>query len=510
MNDKCLKTSVFVNDTVYCENLEQAVDIDFTLPDYCPDIAKIFKCQAMPRISSKGLNGKIITLDGTVLLTLLYCDKDGNLCSYEYQYPFSKNVEMPNEHGNVNLCCKVNTEYINCRAVTGRKVDIHGAVGIFIKAFKRKNTEIISDIDDNTIELNRGTTPATVPMGYSEKYILIEEELSIGQGQPNIRNIIRSEIKSCVRETKLINDKAVVKGEITVCVLYFPETGCNPQTVKTVIPFSQIVDVEGITDTCSCETKSEVAFFEVKPRVNSGGECKMFSLSAKLLLTCKATCSNDVPVVYDAFSRKFCSEISKSKVCFERVVSSISEVYHCKKSVQPDTPIESVLDLWCDINSLNAEFSDENMSINGMALVSIIATDENSNSFYGEKTVDFEYKYPININPEIAVCDPEIEILSCSYTLISPETIEVRMDLGVNATIYEKNEVSLISDFNIDENSAPEKKCRGAMIIYFPDNGEKVWDIAKNYGASVEEIIRINDLESDSVPEGKMILVPMI
>lgn len=510
MNDKCLKTSVFVNDTVYCETTEQAVDIDFTLPDYCPDISKIFKCQAVPRISSKGVSGKTVTLDGTVLLTLLYCDKDGNLCSHEYHYPFSKSIEMPNEFGNVNLCCKVNTEYINCRAVTGRKVDIHGAVGIFLKAFKRKNTEIISDIDDCTIELNRGIAPATIPMGYSEKYILIEEELSIGQGQPNVRNIIRCDVKSCVRETKVINDKAVVKGEMTVCVLYCAEGGGNPQTLKTVIPYSQIIDVDGITDTCSCETKSEVAFFEVKPRVNSSGECKMFSLTAKILLTCKATCSNDVPVIYDAFSRKFCTEISKNKVCFEKVVNNISEVYHCKKNVQPDTPIESVLDLWCNISSISSEFNEENMCINGTAIISMIVLDETANPFYCEKSVDFEYKYSLNVNPKIAVCEPEIEILSCSYTLISPENIEVRMDLGVNAVIYEKNEVNLISDFTVDESIAAEKKSRGAMIIYFPDCGEKVWDIAKNYGASVEEIIRINDLDGDTVPEGKMILVPMI
>ena len=510
MNDKCLKTSVFVNDTVFCENTEQAVDIDFTLPDYCPDISKIFKCQAMPRISSKGITGKTATVDGTVLLTLLYADKDGNLCSYEYQYPFSKNIEMSKEYSGVNLICKASTEYINCRAVSGRKVDIHGAIAIYVKAFKRKSTEIISDIDDKTIELNRGIAPATVPMGYSEKYILIEEELSIGQGQPTVRNVLRSEVKSCVRETKVINDKAVAKGEITVCILYCPENGGNPQTVKTVIPFSQIVDVEGITETCSCETKSEVAYFEVKPRVNSGGETKMFTLTAKILLSCKATCLGEVPVIFDAFSRKFRSEISKNSVCFEKIIANVCETYHFKKSIELETPVESILDLWCNIGSVNTEFSEGNMVTNGTLIASVIASDESGNSFYCEKTVEFEYKFPVGGESKDAVCEPEIEILACGYTLISPENLELRVDFGVNAAVFEKNEVSLISDFSIDETVPSDRKCRGAMVIYFADGGEKVWDIARSYCASVEEIMRINELENDVVPEGKMILVPMI
>ncbi len=510
MNDKCLKTSVFINDTVYCETTEQAVDIDFTLPDYCPDISKIFKCQTIPRISSKGINGKTVTVDGTVLLTLLYTDKDGNLCSYEYQYPFSKNIEMPKEHSGVNICCKVHTEYINCRAVTGRKVDIHGAVGIYVKVFRRKSTEVVSDIDDPTIELNKGIAPATVPMGYAEKYILVEEELSISQGQPTIRNLIRSDVKACIKETKIINDKAVVKGEMTVCILYCPDGGGNPQTVKTVLPFSQIVDIDGVNDKCNCETKCEVAFFEVKPRVNSSGETKMFSVTAKILLTCTATCKNEVPVIYDAFSRKFSSEISKNKVCFEKIICNISETYHCKKSVELEMPIESVLDLWCNVNNIVAKFEDENMIISGILIASIIASSESNNSFYCEKTVEFEYKYPVNINIDLAQCEPEVEILSNGFTLTSPENLELRVDLGINAAIYEKNEVSLISDFSVDESTPAKRKSKGAMIIYFPDSGDRVWDIARNYGASVEEIMRINELESDEIPNGKMILVPMI
>ena len=510
MNDKCLKTSVFVNDTVYCETTEQAVDIDFTLPDYCPDISKIFKCQAVPRISSKGINGKTITIDGTVLLTLLYTDKDGNLCSYEYQYPFNKNIEMPEAQGSLNLCCKARTEYINCRAVTGRKVDIHGAVGIYLRVFKRKTTDIISDIDDCNIELHRSIAPATVPMGYTEKYLLVEEELSVGQGQCPIRNIVRSDVKSCVKETKVINDKAVVKGELSVCVLYCPEDGGNPQTVKTVIPFSQIVEIDGITDTCSCDTKSEVAFFEVKPRINSNGEAKTLSLTAKILLTCQATCSNEVPVVLDAFSRKFQAEMSRNRVCFEKIINNISETYHCKKSIELENAIDSVLDLWCNVGTVTTKFENDTMIVCGEVIASMIAVNDKNNTFYCEKSIEFEYKYPVSVVVEKAVCEPEIEILSCGYTLTSPENMELRIDLGVNAAVYERNEMSLISDFAVDETRPMARKTKGAMIIYFADANENVWDVAKNYNASVEEIMRINELEGEEIPEGKLILVPMI
>ena len=82
MEEKILKTDVFVNDTVFNESTEQPIDVDFTLPDFCPDISKIFKCRAVSRISSKSMNGKNITADGAVSITVLYCGADGQLCSY--------------------------------------------------------------------------------------------------------------------------------------------------------------------------------------------------------------------------------------------------------------------------------------------------------------------------------------------------------------------------------------------------------------------------------------------
>ena len=327
MEQKILKTSVYLNDTVFSDSVEAPIDVDFSLPDYCPDISKIFKCRALPRISSKGINGKTISIDGCVNINLLYSDRDGNLCSYEYQYPFSKSIEMAEENIGANLCCKSRIEYVNCRAVSGRKVDIHGAVGIYIKVFKRKNTEIISDFNDESIELRRGIAPATVPMGYAEKFLLIEEEIQIGQGQPPIKNLLRYDVNTCVRETKIIDNKAVVKGEMSISLLYCPEGGNRPQCVKTCLPFSQVIDVDGITDSCSCETKSELSYLEIKPRMSVTGENKCFSLTAKILLTCEAYCGNDIAIVLDAFSRKYHTDIIRNKLTFEKIITNISEKF---------------------------------------------------------------------------------------------------------------------------------------------------------------------------------------
>lgn len=509
MEEKILKTNVFLNDTLLNDSAEVPIDVDFTLPDYCPDISKIFKCRAVARIASKGMNGRTITVDGVVTITVFYCDTEGNLCSYEYQYPFSKSLDMNDECSAANLLVNSKCEYINCRAVTGRKIDIHGAVGIYIRVFRRKCNEIISDIDDVNIEQRRSIAAATVPMGYSEKYLLIEEDIQIGQGQPDVGRILRYDAKPCVKESKILNGKIVVKGDMSVWILYCPESGGNPQSVKSVIPFSQIIDMEGATDSCECETKCELAFLEIKPRTVEG-TVKCLNLSAKLWLSSEAYCENEVPVISDAFSRKYQTDMVCDKVCFESICEKINESFHCKKSIELNGPITSVCDIWCDMQSVSTKFEKDNMFIYGTVIACLITGEQNGGTGYFEKAIEFEYKYPLKCKGDNFKCNPEIDIISCGYTITSAESVELRIDLGINAAVYESKSTSLITDIKIEKDKPAIRPVKCAMTIYFTAENELVWDVAKHYGASVEEVMKINGLSDDILPPDKMLLIPIM
>ncbi len=509
MQQKCLKSDIYINENYFCDSVEQAIDVDFTLPDFCPDISKIFKCHAVPRILSKSINGNSITIDGNVIITILYCDKDNNFCSYEYVYPFSKVMECALDISGCNVSAKIKCDYINCRAVTGRKIDIHGAVGIFLKIFKRKCREVVCDIDDPQIEIKRVTAPATTPMGYAEKYLLIEEDLPVGNGQPSIQNVIKTNASVSVFETKIINDKAVIKGEMTVCILYCPENSYSPQTVKSKMPFSQIVDIEGVTDSCKCECKAEICAVDVKPKLTSNGEVRCFSINAKLLLSCEAYCKNDILVIEDVFSRKFEAEIMRNKVPFNCIIDTLQEGFNCKKSVELDFNINNVVDLWCSVQNCHTKFETDKMVIYGTLLADMIICDENNIPLYVEKTIDFEYKYPFKASRGIAHCEPMVEVTSCGFTIVSSNCIELLVELGINASIYEKQEISVVSNLNINEDKLIKRNDDTAMVIYYNIENESIWNIAQKFSASVEEIMSVNGIENSEDLKSGMLLIPL-
>ncbi len=507
MEHKNLKTSVFTKETIFNESAEQPIDIDFTLPDYYADISKILKCCAVSRVSSKSINGSSVAVEGCVTITVIYCGNDNCVSSYEYQYPFSKNFDVGISADGAAIYAKSKCEYINCRAVTGRKIDIHGAVGIYVTLTRRCHCDVISDFDDCDIELLRGSIPATQPLGVADKYLMIEEEIELGSGQPDIRCVIRYDAEASITDNKILAGKSVVSGELTLKILYAAEESSSPQTVRCQIPFSQLIEVDGMSDGCDCESKVSVAHLEVKPRASASGECRRLILTAKLLLTSECCCNNDVAVILDAYSRKYDAEISKNEVCFDKICENINQTFSCKKNIEfPQGALSSVSDMWCEVRTDNIKFSENVMRVLGAVCVCIIAQDCDSIPVFYEKTVDFEYSYPMDTDGEFK-CTPQITVSSANYTLTGDCNMELRIELNICASVYKCSNLPLITDIIVDSKHPVLRESCAAMTIYFASSGEKIWDIARRYFANVDEIKQINEIDEDILTSDKMLLI---
>lgn len=507
MDNKKLCANIITNETVFNHIAEQAVDIEFTLPDFLPDINRILKCKAISVISSKGINGSTINIDGCVSVTVIYLNDDNKIFSYEYQYPFNKNIDAKENFDNVILETRSVCEYINCRAVTKRKIDIHGAVEIFIKCIGKKSVEVLSDFDSADVEILRSEVPATTPMGHSEKYLLIEDDIEIGQGQPDILALIKYDAVPVLKECRLMGSKAVVKGEMQLSILYTCEKGIL-HTLKNSIPFSQILEIDGVTEECECDTKLILSFIEIKPDTKSNGETRNFKINAKVLITSDAYCENNVEIISDCFSKKNKSEVMKKTIQINKLKTCIKEEFSCKKNLEIENGnIASIIDLCSEVQSVKYSFSNNNLIVSGIINIGIIAVNDEYVPVYYEKNIDFEYKTYLEENTESLWCEPIIKIKSNNYTL-TVDGIELRLELIVNTCVYINETVPYVYDLKIDE-KAVDGKDLGAMVIYFASSGESLWEIAKKYSSGVEEIKKLNSINENTLSYDKPLLIPI-
>ena len=153
MNYPIKTDTAYVSRIIFDETSEQTVDADFGLPDYCPDIQKILKCRIEPHIDSKNIIADRIEIEGTAVVRIIYVDaiKMAVRCT-EQSFPYSISSNLKTTPDNAVIQTDLKVSYLNCRALSPRRLNIHGAFNVCIKVIDRCTVRAVNHIKGNDVQ----------------------------------------------------------------------------------------------------------------------------------------------------------------------------------------------------------------------------------------------------------------------------------------------------------------------------------------------------------------------
>ena len=208
-----MKGEIPVCETILDTSAEQPIDLDFSLPDYCPDIQKILKCQIYPTITEQTISDRL-DVEGEVLVKLLYLDsgKKAVRCC-EYASPFSTSIALkkaPENPSSVVTYLNTKVDYVNCRAVSPRKLDIHGAFSIQARAVSTVMQSIVSSIEEEDIQQKVSKVTLSRVSSMTQQSFTVNEVLELGQGKPEAEAIVRTDASALVEDVKVVADLSLI------------------------------------------------------------------------------------------------------------------------------------------------------------------------------------------------------------------------------------------------------------------------------------------------------------
>lgn len=510
MDIQLTQRSVLINDTIINESLEQSIDSEFTLPDYCPDVERILKCVVTPKITSLSVTGSSVTVQGTANVNVLYCSKDkGDLRGYEMPVSFSKNYDSKSDCDSSFVTATVDNNYINCRAVNERKLDVHGAVTIKLRAVKAKETDVIVNSESDDIQLRRVQMDAMEMAGCTQKQIVINDELELGQSNGSVMNIIKYSADAIFEDCKFITNKAVIKGSLIVNLLYFSDDK-RYERISIDLPINQIIDIEGVNEDSVCDIKMDVVSVELKPYTNADGECRSILATFKVNLNVCGFNQFNYNLITDAYSTKYEMDVTRMPMTLDRLVSNISAEHIIKATINlPEDSVLEIIDMWSTVRDINTALDDGEMTVTGKLIASIITMNNENECMYYEKEVPFEYKQRLNIDDNVTI-EINAIIKNCSFNILSSDSIEIRCEVVLMGKASERLKNMIITDMQPDLNHPKSNDDMPALVVYYAKAGDSVWDIAMNYNTSPEVISELNKLTSDVLSQNKMLLIPSV
>ena len=281
--DFCAETNEVSKRKTACrEALEQPIECDITLPEYLPDIQRVLKCSLTAHISSVQKTGDRVTADGTGRLSVLYMSDTGKLQCLEQGVPFSRFFENRAVE-ECECCVRAKTEYVNCRAVSGRRLDIHGSISITFSCYSCERKKLICACRGGGVETKIEKNEVCNMLGCSEKGFTVSEIYEIGYSNLSISQIVRSYASAVIEDTKAVSGKILIKGELTVKTLYIAETNDNElQTTEHTMPINQIVEVEKADDESINIIKLVISDLAVSAKTDAAGALRLLDAGAEI------------------------------------------------------------------------------------------------------------------------------------------------------------------------------------------------------------------------------------
>lgn len=501
---------IAAGEVIYDGSQEQPVDMDINLPDYCPDIQRILKCQVYPRITSRSVMGDRLMLDGGYSVKILYLDPEGkNVRSCDSGDSFSSEIALKQPADNAQVLASARVEYINCRATSPRRLDVHGAFSLCARVVAPGQDELVGNIAGDDIEQKKETVPLNQLAGLAQQQFSVDEVLELASGKPPADSVMRSDAFAVLQDFKVAAAKLMLKGEVCVKFLYLP-TGENaePETMEYSIPFTQMIDCDGVTEDCLCDIQLDAFDVQAQIKNDYSGDKTFFDTQVKVMATAQVFRRSDVTVVNDAFSKKFDLQMESKPKTVDNLTELAGDTFVNRSDVTlEDNSVSKVLDIWSEMANASAEVSDGKLQFKGKYSLCVLALNSDGAPFYFERLIDFEYSRACGAAGDVR-CEASVSVGGVSYR-ITGNGIETKTELRLHAEIYTKFSFKEFSSVSADETKPTPNDPTASLCIYFADAGENIWNIARAYRTSPDSIRSENGLSGEIVENRGMLLIPM-
>ena len=120
-------------------------------------------------------------------------------------------------------------------------------------------------------------------------------------------------------------------------------------------------------------------------------------------------------------------------------------------------------------------------------------------------TVPFSHTFEIAGIYKDSICDACCDIEHISYTVNGARELELRIIVSIGMKAVNPGNTELICSMEWDEDAAVRNI--PSMIIYFVQDGDTLWNIAKRYKTTPDAIIANNGTEKEILKTGKQIFI---
>ncbi len=505
MSIEIIKENFQVEEIRGSSELQSLVETEIYLNTNRPDIQDIIWIDGRVEI----LNTKIIKdkllINGLIKFNIIYkvMGEEGDIDTLEAAKDFKEEIYIPGIDENMMSNVRANIEYIEYDK-NDTKIELRTVVNILGEIQESRTLEIIKEIKgDKDLQTLKERVKYKQIYGREISYADIEETIQVDESKPSIEKVIKFSLEAKEMEVAVVEDKIIVSGETIVTMIYIGDSKIN--SLKEALPFNHFIEISGAHRDSKGEVKLEVVDGIYEVLEDSQGELRNIDLDIKIKAQGKVYEKVSRDLIVDAYSTKERIELNTEDI---NIMENIEDIkYEEKIQVEIGIDVLEVLDIQGYTNVVDKRYLDEEIVLEGIIGLNIYYISRESgeianyNGHFPYKTnIPFQGNYPnltIDVNP---VLD------EVNYN-IKKDNITVDNDIILDIELNKDRKIHGIVDIG-ETGDIIDTKDMASITIYIVQKEDKLWDIAKRYNTTMDEILSSNNLASDyEVQVGDKIII---
>ncbi len=492
-----------------CETMRENI-----VPDSCADIARIVDTTGLVCLTNRELTGDgRFSASGTVEVSVLYIPEMAASASREdgpqalrFQIPFQCYGEGQPDCEFLDIRGELHS--IDTRVLNPRKVLTRANLILYPMGCRHASLSVCTGMDgeEEAVQLLREKRETRVVAGVREKEFTFTEELPLSPGRGGAEEILSTRVDVRGTDCKLIGNKLVVKGLISPSVLY-RESGGRLTLLQQDLPFSQILEGNGLEEECECEAAYQVLNVECRVGGESGPD-DAYVMTLTLLLRARVTVwrGEEIAFIGDLYSTAAPVSCEMSELELREDWQKNTRRQNVRELLETAVAVKSVIDT--ETGCGGVQISGGEMKISAWARCLYIDENDMLGSVRKEFTVSAPAEMPDGSSASEESCQAEAACKGDVITNIMPEGIELRLPLDCTLTTYNCRRYVCVSGGETLEEEQ-DKAAKPSLILRKLGPEESLWSVAKQYRTTCKGIMEVNGLEEGiPAPTDRLLLIP--
>ena len=392
---------------------------------------------------------------------------------------------------------------MECKVINGRKIGIKVAIEVQIKIYNKEEIEIVNDIPEmNGIQMLKENVTVNSLIGEGDNKIYAKDTIQI-DSIDLLAEILKVNIDITDKDIKVSYNKILAKAEANIKIMYLTEDNRVNQ-VTCRIPTVGFIDIPNIAEDNICDVNYEIKNLVIKP--NAQEEHSIY-IEMEIGVSCNVYEEKQINFIQDLYHPDINLNIGKKQVLTMSGKRSIKGEKQIREKVNiKDIEGMTLLDVDVLPEIIKEDKIYSKILYEGEIELKFTFLKSNSQIETRETKIPFDYVIEDLENAETMRTNNEIEIRNQDFIIQDGGNITSNIDLGINTDIYKVANMNLID--TIEENGEREEQDY-SLIIYIVKKDDTLWNIAKQFGSTVDDIARTNGIENrDLIMPGQKLYIP--